>query len=103
MEGAGIHAALNDGNAFGGYLVVIENVPFHAVGNGDQMLRFGHDGAVGVHGIHAVKGTDQGRAILFRQAPPGQPDDPGREPRADVNNIRLQLFQELAHRQYLSK
>lgn len=92
--GLAVDPAVNHLNTPGqGVGIFAQNVVAHGIGYGNDALTQRHDAAVTVDAIQAMNRCDKARARGRVHATPGQPGDPGRYPRACVDDVDL-LFDE---------
>ena len=78
------------------FTVTLGNMFFDRLGNGDDRLPPGHDRAVGVDRIEPVEGGHQHRPILGGQRFPGKIPDPGRHPRAQMEDVHPLLLDQFS-------
>ncbi len=98
----GIHAARDDPHARWVHLrIVLAQVFQDPVGDGDDALAAGHDGAVAIGSVRAVHGGEKSRPPFRFELAPSHVRDPGRQPRAGVQNVDLLAQQQLAQRPHV--
>ena len=76
--------------------IVLQHVVAHRGGDGDHPFASSHDRAIGVHRVEPVHRGDEARPALKGQPPEGEPGEPGRQPRAGVDDVGVEAGQYVA-------
>ncbi len=83
--------------------VVVEDVAAHGFRARDDGLAPGHDGTVGTDRMQAMHRGDKARTFARWQLAPGQPGNPGRYPRARMQDVGAQFAQQAPQRRHLQQ
>ena len=78
--------------------IMLVQVVAHRLRHGNHPLAPGHDRAIGGHRVQAMHGRDKAWPAGRIEAAPSQPGDPGRQARADVQDVDALFGQPAAQR-----